>query len=196
MAVGDIYRVTLSQLFAGQLVENVFNYLVLNELVPSAASDLVANLGTLVAAMNNIQSVAVTNIQFRAVNLMSFNDFSEVAVTGAGAITGDYEATFLAWKFKLLTTDRSFHNGSKAIAGIPSSSVSDGAPVVGVVGALAAFASEYAGNVVSGGTGDTYTPVIYRLPDTGHPFGQGAFNGGATFTKVGPLKTRQIGRGI
>jgi hypothetical protein len=196
MALGDIYRCVFSQILEAQQIQGIYYYFVLNEAVPSSAADVANIFSTgVVPAMNNIQSAAVSNEQVYVTNIMSLDDLATLAIAGVGAIAGGHEATILAWKFRLNRNSRASRNGSKAIGGIPSSSVLDGAPVVGVLGALAAFATQYAVDLPSL-AGNTYRPVIYRQPDDAHPFGQGFYNGGAEFVKIGPAKTRALGRGI
>lgn len=197
MAVGDIYKATLKSLLKAQECENVFYFAVDTDPGSTSSATVVGGLvrDTFVPLLTAVQSDQLQYTEVQVQNIMQIGDFTTLAVTDTGAVSGDVMPTYVAFGFSYNRGLRLGNNGRKAFAGVPESSVVDGVVTdSGVLAALGDLASELGATHVL--TGVTYRPIIYRIPDPDHVNGTAFPVGSVTYKRITTQNSRKVGRGI
>lgn len=175
---GDVLQVKCFQRLTGIEGEllNVFYYQVgsLTSTVSLAdnAEDIALSYADVwISLMTVIQSVGVQHIRLEMNNLMDYEgDYLSWSYETpiAGAVAGEYLSSAVAWSFQLVRATRTTRHGSKRIAGVPETYVSNNVAVAGTVTTqLNSFAAQLAQPLFveyGGLDGMELTPVILKSP--------------------------------
>lgn len=126
--LGDVFQILFEQELLGQVVRNVFGYVV-SVADPAGTPEDVADrmIVEIGNVYNGLQAGAVNNIQITVINLDDATEFIEKGWTGAGTdgTSGPVLPSYVAAALKLLRGDTDTRNGSKRIAGIGEDRVTD-----------------------------------------------------------------------
>lgn len=171
--LGDVLQILFEQELLGQVIRNVFGYVV-SVADPAATMEDVAD--RMIIEIGDVQLTfqnnAVNAVLCTAKNLDNPDEFQEVAWVGSGghASDGPVLPSYVAAGFKLLRGDVDTRNGSKRVAGIGEDVVSNndwdgsvGPAVLTYVDALAATI------FITPSTMEIMPVIIGRDPITGQP---------------------------
>lgn len=172
-----IMELKVKQVFFGQEVLNVFNYLFTG--TPAAVTPsfgLVAAFGgideagvyptgTILDGMRAIQVDALEYVSIEARDVYSVTDFYATPFLPgtAGVSTATPQAPFLAYGLKSNRTRTDIRAGRKSICGVPDESVGEGGVIIGgAVAGLATLASRMGQVITYTDEGNTlsYAPII------------------------------------
>jgi hypothetical protein len=175
---GAILRITPRYVYSidpAQVILNVYHYEVSSPttgflgwnigIAEAVAETFITDVLTPVAA-TQVAGIECVEIRFDVLTAPLF-PFTVLPLSTPipGTQPGEGLASFMAWAFKLVRTNRTTRNGQKRIAGVSESSVLGNLPVVGIEDELAAAAAGMALelNVVEDTESMTLIPVITRL---------------------------------
>jgi len=138
----DVVRIRDFQRMAGEDIVNVYHYSILEDGV--LLSDVAQNFFLqVITPMRDIQSQLMDHISLE-VEVVSGVFDSYLLPWGSvipGNVAGEYLPPFVAWGFQLNRTNKLTRNGSKRIAGVAESQVSNGAAAAGAASFLATMAT-------------------------------------------------------
>lgn len=140
----DVYQLVDTQLLAGQKCLNVYFYQMTD--APAGYTDAAAVTAGFIANMLPLikatQVTDLTHISVKASNLFDDSDAHEELISIAGTADAGYNTTFDSFGFRLTGDNAAVRSGSKRIAGVTDSAVTDGvvtnAPLLVGLNALAA----------------------------------------------------------
>lgn len=170
MALDDIYRVRLTQVFdtTGPQSVNIFHYKQVFALPsPGNAAELSVNFRDQVEPLiRDLQVTLVSTLQIAVENVVPGTDnaYLNFAVnTRFGTEASESLPPYAAWAFRLNRTSSAVRNGQKRFMGVPETFQVNGQIIAGIpvtrANALAAILAADLGGV---GVFNTYRPVIYR----------------------------------
>lgn len=169
MALNDIYRVTLTQVWDGDspVSLNVFYY---KEISTIPGSDNSAELAAQFALnvdvpIRAIQADIVSTIEISVENIVPSADNTYLAYTAGtrpGSNTSGALPPYVAWAFRLNRNNSAVRNGAKRFWGVAESDQEDGIAVAGIVTALNAVSTAIGATLGTGGTTSLYQPRIFR----------------------------------
>ncbi len=209
--VGDILKVTLSESYLGQLVQNAFFYRL--DALPTLPADTtmlqyVAQRfqAVVVAPLVQVQHNSLFAKLIRVDDLTNGIDFFELAINQQGNLGGEGASSFEALNFILRRSTGVTRNGSKRVGGLPED-VTNANSYVGPTAVLSAIQTAFAAPLV-----DTDTPpnpfataVIVGRKKYTTSKGRTAYELdltkinpiiGATFTAVSTQRSRKAGKGV
>lgn len=126
--LGDVFQILFEQELLGQVIRNVFGYVV-SVADPAATPEDVAD--RMIVEIGNVylllQTGDVNNVQITVNNLDDATEFIEKGWTGVGGdgTAGPVLPSYVAAGFKFLRGDTDTRNGSKRLAGIGEDRVTD-----------------------------------------------------------------------
>jgi hypothetical protein len=191
MALNDVYRATAFGTIFGQPIASVFYYQVTGPLVPTDDPAAFAPfwysnvMGLAMPALSDQVSYSGWLVE----DIDDLTKFSEELSTLTGAVAGDCLPAYAAFGFRLRRLTRDSRNGAKRLAGVPESSQVNGVAVPGVIAALTAFATQYGADLTVGGA--TFSPIIFRRPETAFPVGVPFRSNGADYVRISTQNSRK-----
>lgn len=162
MALGDVFMVRCQYGYLAQRMENRYFYL------QTEGSGGAALLGSLVEddlmpSILSIQSISVVYSFIVTVNLDDSGDFDTISFGSVGIRVGDRMPPYVAWGFKLISSDRIMRAGGKRFGGVSEDDVLNGVAEVAMDAALTGVSTTIAADLVSGPVTNRFTPVLHRL---------------------------------
>ncbi len=156
-----LYKVTLKQTFAGQIIFNTFFYE--ETLGRDDEQDVCATAfdDDMIPAIRLIQSVNLTYDEIMVDNVTG--NLAAVAIAPlltAGLVVGDNMNSFTAAGFRLVRTTKDTRNGSKRIAGMVEQALVGNGFTASFLADLQTFAPSLAANISD--IGAIFKPVIAR----------------------------------
>lgn len=169
MALNDIYRVTLAQVWDADspVSLNVFYYKevvedVSNNHSAQLAVQFEANVDPLIRA---IQADIVSTIEINVENLTPSADNTYLAYTPGtrtGAETAGALPPYVNWAFRYNRNTTAVRNGAKRFWGVSEAAQEDGVAVAGMTTAINALATRLALTLGTAGSTSLYQPRIFR----------------------------------
>lgn len=163
--IGDFMELAVRGTLFGQPWANVYHYQLLRQgpgpgnLITAFNTDIIPTLLT----------IQINNVQYTELEAFNLNqpqtEYSYAAVTHTGQLTGDGMTAFMAYGFKLVRGTKEVRNGSKRIAGVDETFVTDGVLDPLYQSAVDAVAAKFHQTLQVGGQ-DTFLPVICRVQGT------------------------------
>jgi hypothetical protein len=210
LVVGNILKLTDTQFYLNQLVENIYFYRVdevptppegvgLYEYIASRFSVIVATPAA------RLQHNALFHKIIRVDNLSNGIDFFELAVSLQGQVAGEGASSFEALNFVLRRSTKATRNGSKRLGGLSEASTNANS-FVGSASDLAVFEAALASPLLtSDATPDPFaTPVIVGRQKTINDEGKEVYVldlaklnpiQSAGYTAVSTQRSRKLGKG-
>ena len=171
--LGDVFQILFEQKLLGQVVRNVFGYVVSvadpTATVEDIADRMIIEIGNVYI---DVQSASISNVQITVKNLDDDTEFIELAWTGVGtdALAGPVMPSYVAAGYKLLRGDVDTRNGSKRLAGIGEDRVVDNDWTLFDGAASLAIQDAFAATVFITPSSMEMEPIIIgRDPITGQP---------------------------
>ena len=197
---GDILRLIATSTLGGQLVQNVYHYLVDN-IVGSGSSDFINSAlrsqwrSVVLPPVKLIQNDAIQYSQIEVQNLNDVAGDELFSFSESGLQAGESLPSLVSWSYQLRPEDKSIRHGRKSIAGVPELEVAINEPTPGVLPALIDVGVQLATTLVHPNA--DFVPVVARiLPASVRPFlpyavpvAEGIFRG------IGTQYSRKKGRG-
>jgi len=213
MAATDVYGVTISSGFTGQIAEQIYFYEQANSAGGSGASDLAAEvIATLIPLIADVIQTDVPFVNVRTVCLFNAADWDDTNIGGAitGTRTGQAMPGFVVAAFKSAKPTSSQAPARKRFGNLSESDVQGNGlqDVSGYFTALNTLATGL-GAALVGASSATYDPVIVKRIGYVTPGGKDAYRLPATLGEcvtfpainwtwsnvVTSQITRKIGRG-
>lgn len=162
-AATGVYELVLSQLYLGQTITNVFQYL--HTLGTDDEQLLCINAweDDIAAPLQAVQSDTLAYTNIRCANLTgSLADVNVTPTLTVGALPGSEMASFVAAPFRYVRTTKETRNGSKRFAGMIEENTLDQGFTAAYVIAMNSFATVLA--TVMSVPGGIFTPIIISKP--------------------------------
>jgi len=195
--IGDVFRVEVHGVLAGQSADNVYHYLC-DTGSATASQFLTAFKTQIIENVMFMQSVSYQLSTIKVKNLQNPSDNAVEAYVGEnGSRGGDCNPSFLAYGFEFIPYISGVNDGGKRIAGCAETDVANSLPSAFAVSQLGTIAFVLGSYVGAGASGD-FAPVIARYVEDadGHQIFQAAFGISAVaFKRVTSQVSRLIGRG-
>lgn len=164
-AIGDVFQVTLSATYLGQLINNVFMYRINDTPSTGAVQGLVTDfISDMLPTIQTLQDDSLAYIRVTAINLFDPSDLWEEALAVYGtqacvAVTAS-SPSFLAIHTRLIRDNARVDNGAKYWAGLCENFVSENA-IVGLDSPLNLLDTQLAADLNPGSV-DTFQPVLVK----------------------------------
>lgn len=197
---GDVLRCIVSSELGGQLVQNVYHYLVDNIVGSGGTAFINAALRSswLDIVLDALKLVQTSDVTYNQIEVQNLNDVAgdEVfSMSESGSVGGEALPSLVSWSYQLRPETKAIRHGRKAVAAVPELNIDINEATPTALPDLIDLGAIFADTLVHP-NGD-FIPVVARIPDaTPRPFipftvpiSEGIFRG------VGTQYSRKKGRG-